>query len=44
MPLGFKYEYTPEKSLFECYKEAYNAIKDRKGKTTPDGNFIKEGD
>lgn len=35
------YEYA---SLFECYKEAYNVIKDRKGKTTPDGNFIKEGD
>lgn len=31
-------------SLFECYEEAYNTIKDRKGKTTPDGNFIKEGD
>lgn len=38
------YEFTPEKSLFECYEEAYNVIKDRKGKTTPDGNFIKEGD
>lgn len=30
--------------LVECYEAAYNVIKDRKGKTTTDGNFIKEGD
>lgn len=33
-----------ELSLVECYEAAYNVIKDRKGKTTVDGNFIKEGD
>lgn len=38
------YEHLPEKSLIECYEAAYEAIKDRKGKTTTDGNFIKEGD
>lgn len=38
------YEYIPEKTLVECYEEAYNVVKDRKGATTPDCNFIKEGD
>lgn len=38
------YEYVPLSSLVECYEEAYNVIKERKGKTTADGNFIKEGD
>lgn len=38
------YEFLLEKSLFECYEAAYEVIKDRKGKTTPEGNFIKEGD
>lgn len=38
------YEYVPTKSLVECYNIAYDVIKDRKGKTTVDGNFIKEGD
>ena len=31
-------------NMTECYEAAYNVIKDRKGKTTVDGNFIKEGD
>ena len=30
--------------VVDCYKAAYETIKDRKGKTTVDGNFIKEGD
>lgn len=28
----------------DCYKAAYETIKNRKGKTTVNGNFIKEGD
>lgn len=38
------YEHLPDKTLYECYRDAYDVIKDRKGKTTADGNFIKEGD
>lgn len=38
------YEYLPSRTLYECYRDAYDVIKDRKGKTTADGNFIKEGD
>ena len=30
--------------VVDCYKAAYETIKNRKGKTTVDGNFIKEGD
>lgn len=30
--------------VVDCYAAAYETIKNRKGKTTVDGNFIKEGD
>lgn len=36
--------YNNDLYVVDCYKAAYETIKNRKGKTTVDGNFIKEGD
>lgn len=35
-------EYELNNTLLSCYESAYNVIKNRKGKTTAEGNFIKE--